>query len=87
MSKRRKPGEIVQRSPGSGFVADADPQFVQIPFEPEYTTEAGWCMVCEEKGCREWANLKIVGGKWDGHFICHISECELSDAPPGVEKD
>ena len=31
MSKRRKPGEIVSRRPGSGFCGSADPQLVKVP--------------------------------------------------------
>jgi len=31
MSKRRKSGEIVRRSPGSGFCGSEEPQLVKVP--------------------------------------------------------
>ena len=88
MSKRRQPGEIVIRRPGSGFVSDAEPRCVQVPNWPEYGEydspdskgEASRCMLsCGDKDCREWANVKVVGGEFDGEMMCHISECEMSD--------
>jgi hypothetical protein len=48
MSKRRKPGEIVQRKPGSGFAGSTEPQLVKVPEGKayEYDTipdgEGGW---------------------------------------------
>jgi len=31
MSKRRSPGEIVRRTPGSGFVGSVEPMLVKVP--------------------------------------------------------
>ena len=40
MSKRREPGEVVRRRPGSGFVGDAEPSLVKVPEGKAY--EFGW---------------------------------------------
>jgi hypothetical protein len=79
MSKRRQPGEIVVRIPGSGFLGSADPAVIQVPEMPNYDEETMFCMLCDDKQCREWANLKIIGGEHDGKFLFHISECQMKD--------
>ena len=95
MSTRRKPGEVVQRSPGSGFVGSAEPQLVKVPEGKTYEGtcvrgpdgewqanlggEADPCMVCGDPECREWANVEIVSGVHAGDFMYHISECQMSD--------
>lgn len=88
MSKRRSPGEIVVRCSGSGFLFAAEPRLVRVPERPQYDDaggpgslgEAAPCILdCGDPDCREWANLQIVGGEHDGHFLYHISECEMSD--------
>lgn len=82
MSKRRKPLEIVKRQPGSGFLGNVEPFFVQIPGGKEYTSEAEPCILnCDDVECREWANLEIVtdSGQKTGDFLYHISECQMSD--------
>ena len=83
MSKRRKPGEIVVRRPGSGFLGDAEPRLVRVPAQPEFEDEAApCCLSCGDDACTEWANLRIVGGPHDGKRLCHIAECEMSDPAP-----
>lgn len=83
MSKRRKPGEVVRRLPGSGFVGSADPQMVRIPSGHDFVDQADPCMMgCGDPECREWANLEIVEGPHTGQFIYHISECEMVDSDP-----
>lgn len=91
MSKRRQPGEVVVRRPGSGFLGTAEPRLVRVPERPEYDDEgepgslgeAAPCILdCGDPDCREWANLRIVGGPHDGKHLCHISECEMSDPAP-----
>lgn len=80
MSKRRKPGEVVRRIPGSGFLGAEDPKYVRVPTEPHYEDEMAPCIMgCGDDDCREWANLEVVGGKWDGQCLCHISECQMED--------
>lgn len=80
MSKRRQPGEIVKRKPGSGFVGSAEPELVQVPNLPEYKTEAEHCMIsCGDPHCTEWANLPVIGPV-ENNFIFHISECQMEDA-------
>lgn len=74
MSKRRKIGDLVMRSPGSGFLASADPQVVQI-----YGGE-GFCMLdCGDRGCREWDVTA------DDICLYHISECQLEDLDGEIE--
>jgi len=81
MSTRRKPGEIVRRSPGSGFVGSSEPQLVKVPGGDTYTDEADPCMMgCGDQECREWANLEIMSGAHTGEFMFHISECQMGDA-------
>jgi hypothetical protein len=83
MSPRRKPGEVVRREPGSGFVASSDPQMIRVPSGHDYSDQADPCMMgCSDPECREWANLEIVEGPHAGQFIYHISECEMLDADP-----
>lgn len=82
MSKRRQPGEIIKRCAGSGFVASPEPDLLQVPSQPIYDREATFCMLdCGDRKCREWANLEIVtnDGLGTGHFMYHISECEMFD--------
>lgn len=86
MSKRRQQGEIVVRRPGSGFLGAVEPRWVQVPFLPAYASEdaggeAAPCILCDDPDCREWANLKVVGGEYDGKPLHHIGECEMEDAP------
>lgn len=81
MSKRREPGAIVRRHAGSGFVGSTKPELVKVPEGTAYADEASPCMMgCGDSGCREWANLEIVGGPHSGEFMFHISECQLGDA-------
>jgi len=43
--------------------------------------EADSCVSgCGDPDCREWANLEIMTGPYKGEFMCHISECEMSDS-------
>jgi hypothetical protein len=85
MSKRRFAGEIVWRAPYSGFCASGEPALLRVPTGDAYVAEADPCMLgCGDVACREWANLEIVSGPTAGHFMYHISECELSDGPPGT---
>lgn len=89
MSKRRQPGEIVRRTPGSGFLADAEPQFVRVPDGAKFLDYDGLdsegegercTMGCGDKHCREWANVEVVGGPHAGKHLYHIAECQMSDA-------
>jgi hypothetical protein len=77
MSKRRKPGEVVRRKPGSGFVGSASPEFVRVPDEPIEDWHP--CILsCGDDDCREYENLEVVG-EHDGATMCHISECQMED--------
>lgn len=76
MSKRRNPDEVVRRKPGSCFLASADPALVKLVGESD-----DWCLLsCGDNHCREWSNVEIVEGEGKGHYLHHLSECEMSDA-------
>lgn len=76
MSKRRKPGDTVRRSPGSGFLGAAEPSLLRIS-EGELPDP---CILgCGDPDCQEWANLEILEGEFKGEFLYHISECCLGD--------
>ncbi len=79
MSKRRKPNEIVRRSPMSCFWIPAEPSIVRLsgPEDGElHAIEPCWCGNDE---CQEWANVQVVGGEHNGEWLCHLSECQMSD--------
>jgi hypothetical protein len=81
MSKRRVAGEIVRRAPGSGFCGSAEPELIRVPTGATYVDEADPCMMgCGDDECREWANVEIVSGEHAGHFMYHISECQMADS-------
>lgn len=83
MSQRRRPGEVVRRQPGSGFIGSADPQLIRVPSGADFVVQAYPCsMACGDPECREWTNLEIVEGPHTGAFINHVSECQLLDADP-----
>jgi hypothetical protein len=85
MSKRRTAGEIVRRSPGSGFCGSTEPELVRVPAGDAYIDEAAPCMMgCGDPKCREWANLEVVSGEHAGGWMYHISECELEDTAPSA---
>ena len=71
---------MVRRKPGSGFCGAAEPALVKVPEGRTYIDEADPCMMsCGDQGCREWANLEVVGGPHAGEFMFHISECQMDD--------
>jgi len=80
----RRPGEIVARSPGSCFCAEEEPRFVRLTGEgDEELHEVSRCMgLCSDPYCREWAYVQIVEGEHRGEWMCHLSECEMSDPTP-----
>jgi hypothetical protein len=85
MSKRRKPGEIVYKPSGYGFSTRAG-----LGIIPEGTEPDECMMDCGDPDCKEWPDLwpcdetdKPIGGNW-----CHVSECEMKDAPlNGLDAD
>jgi len=80
MSKRRKPGDIVRRKPGSGFLGSADPERIRIPSDVSIEDETIPCMLdCGDRECQEWANLEVVEGEFKDSRLYHISECEMFD--------
>lgn len=71
MSKRRQPGDVVARRPGSGFHASEKPRIVQIVPGTD-----DWCALdCGDPKCREWDVQTLDGGD----VIYHVSECEMED--------
>lgn len=77
MSKRRQPGEIVRRCPGSCFCGSPDPELVRLTDESDGELhDIQPCMVCDDPDCREWANVQIAG---TDRWMCHLSECEMED--------
>ena len=95
MSNRRKPGEIVRRRPGAGFCGAVEPQKIKVPEGKAYEfdcvkgPDGAWqvnaggeaicCIICDDRHCREWANLEVVSPDFDGVVLHHISECEMYD--------
>ena len=80
MSKRRQPGEIVRRCPGSCFCGSASPspELVRLTDELDGDLHDSTfpCPLCDDPDCREWANVQIVG---TSGWMCHLSECEMED--------
>lgn len=78
MSKRRQPGEIVRRLPGSCFCGSPTPELVRLTdsSDGELHDCSQPCMVCEDPECREWANVQVVD---TGRWMFHLSECEMED--------
>ncbi len=79
MSVRRKPGEIVKRQPGSGFLNSAKPEFIKILDTDDYDP----CMMgCGDPDCREWPNVEVLDENrvGTGDFLYHISECQMGDS-------
>jgi hypothetical protein len=37
-----------------------------------------WEGHCKDEDCGEWANLETD----DGHYLYHVSECQMFDGPP-----
>ena len=76
MSKRRKAGDVVIRTPGSGFIGSAEPE--KIKLIPEEDND--YCVLeCGDKNCREWADCEVVDGPYKGQFVYHMSECQMKD--------
>lgn len=78
MSKRRKPGDVVWKPSGYGFAGQEGLGLIPVG------SESSECMNdCGDPECQEWPDLwpvddfgKPLGGNW-----CHVSECEMRDAP------
>jgi hypothetical protein len=80
MSKRRKPNEIVRRTPGSCFLGAAEPAIVRLsgPEDGELHDCNHPCMLgCGDNACVEWANVQVVGG--EHAWLCHLAECQMED--------
>lgn len=82
MSKRRKVGDVVRTKPGSGFGCPATVVKL-IKLDPEYPWLDPCPLDCGDRGCREWANVEVVGE--DNKHLFHISECEMSDLDAETE--
>lgn len=80
MSRRRSPGDVVQRAPGSGFVGSPEPSKVRICDDPPDPCLLG----CGDPACREWPNLEVVEGPFKGNYLYHVSECQMSDFQEGT---
>lgn len=82
MSKRRKPGEIVKRVPGSCFLGAEEPSLVRLTDESDGDMHYmdTYCFLCDDPDCTEWANVQVVGGPHNGEWLCHLSECRMEDA-------
>jgi len=81
MSKRRKPGDWVWPSPGSGFIQNSHRLRVEIQPEDEDAFDY-CCLDCGDPDCRCWANsLTEPDPKREGyrHMLHHVSECEMYD--------
>jgi hypothetical protein len=84
MSKRRRPGEIVARRPGSCFCGSVEPALVRLSDESDgelHDCDHPCMMHCGDDDCVEWANVQVVGGEHDGGWMYHLPECQMSDPP------
>ena len=81
MSKRRQPGEIVARKPGSAFVGSGEPRLVRLTDETNGELhDIDSCLgLCDDPNCQEWANVQIVAGPRKSRWMCHLSECMMED--------
>lgn len=78
MSKRRSPGDIVKRKPGSCFIGNEYPQIVRLSDSKDGDLHyIDSCPLCDDPECQEWANVHIVGIE-DG-WLFHLSECQMED--------
>jgi hypothetical protein len=87
MSKRRKPGDIVMKSRYAGFVGAASLVVIQSEDNP-----MGCMMECGDPKCVEWETCLECDAQGNllGGVACHVSECQMSDAPaanPGGEQE
>lgn len=82
MSKRRTAGDIVWKKENAGFVGESS--LVQIRPEKETKYGVAYCMLeCGDEDCREWHECWECDkdGKHLGGVACHVSECQMEDAP------
>lgn len=85
-SKRRRPGEIVRRKPGSCFVGSAEPSLVRLSDESDGDLHyVDSCMLCDDPKCQEWGNVQIVDWPHKGGWMHHLSECQMEDADGNEE--
>lgn len=82
MSKRRKIGDLVWKRENAGFCGVAGRGVIPYGSMPEP------CFICDDPECQEWTDVlpcdcdgAPTGGNW-----CHVSECQMSDAPDGDSK-
>lgn len=78
MSNRRKPGDIVWKPAGYGFTGQSG-----LGLIPEGSNPSECMEDCGDPDCQEWPDMwpldasgKPTGGNW-----CHVSECQMQDAP------
>lgn len=79
MSRRRKAGDIVWKTPGAGFVGVGS----RCRILPEDDPPPCWISdECKDPDCKEWSNLEALddAGNVIG-YACHVSECEMEDVP------
>lgn len=81
MSKRRRPGEIVARKPGSAFLGAGQPRLVRLTDETDGGLhDIDLCVgLCDDPECQEWANVEIIVGPHKGGWMFHLSECMMED--------
>jgi hypothetical protein len=81
MSKRRQLGEVVIKKAGAGFTGERLViKLVNLDPDDRYPPYEDHCFVCDDKGCREWANCEVmVDGKPTDQYVYHVSECEMED--------
>lgn len=81
MSKRRQPGDVVARKPGSAFCGSGEPRLVRLSDERDGELhDIDSCLgLCDDPDCQEWANVQIMAGPHNGNWMCHLSECMMED--------
>jgi len=89
MSKRRKPGDWVWPSPGSGYIKNSNRLRVEI--QPEDEDAFDYCdLDCGDPDCRCWATtLTEPDPEREGyrHMLTHVSECQMHDEPQKLKEE
>jgi hypothetical protein len=82
VSTRRKAGDVVYKIENAGFSGQPGLGMIRPDSEPDP------CMLypgsnCDDPDCQEWPDVWALGedGKPTGENWCHVSECEMLDAP------
>ena len=87
-----EPSHVRLAGPGDGALWEGDDSNWPTPelraLRDGFNSWREWmspCMCeCGDDECVEWANVQVVGGPHDGEWLCHLSECQMSDGDGGA---